>query len=177
MITYDSNEPVKPEFGPEDEVPAIDVPGVDAVYYPLNLQPPNVFNTPVKVFIPVPYAPDLSELVIGYYDGENWVVACDANGNVLPDGDGWMVPGSRVNHNDTDPSYIELQVYHFSGVQAAAADGSFAAVEADDNVSGLCFIGTAGIDMDGQKIILILLMAALAIAGIIMAQESKLRKS
>jgi hypothetical protein len=34
-----------------------------------------------------------------------------------------MVPDSRVNHNETDPATIEIQVYHFSGAQA----GSFSA--------------------------------------------------
>jgi len=33
------------------------------------------------------------------------------------------VPGSRVNHNDGDPSTIEIQVYHFSGVQSGSAGG------------------------------------------------------
>jgi hypothetical protein len=29
-----------------------------------------------------------------------------------------LVPGSRVNHTETRPALIEVQVYHFSGVQA-----------------------------------------------------------
>jgi hypothetical protein len=38
-----------------------------------------------------------------------------------------MVPGSRVNHAETRPALIEVQVYHFSGTQAvvfAAFDGT-----------------------------------------------------
>lgn len=163
MITYNNNEPVKPEFGPPDEIPSINVPGVQGIFYPLNLQPPTVFNTPVKVFIPVPDTPDVSNLVIGYYDGENWVVACDASGNVLPAGDGWMVPGSRVNHNNGNPSYIELQVYHFSGVQAASlAGGGSALLGEEKEPSGGCFIGTASEgSWSGKEFLGILLMLVL----------------
>ena len=42
----------------------------------------------------------------------------DADGNVLAGGEGWLVPGSRVNHTETNPALIEVQVYHFSGAQA-----------------------------------------------------------
>ena len=68
----------------------------------------------------------MSNLAVCLYDGQNWVVACDANGNVLPAGEGWMLPGSRVNHNSQYGSSIELQVYHFSGVQAAVVTGTTA---------------------------------------------------
>ncbi|UCF84826.1 MAG: hypothetical protein JSV50_04130, partial [Desulfobacteraceae bacterium] len=54
-----------------------------------------------------------------------------------PDGEGWMVPGSRVNHNDGDPSTIEIKIYHFSGVLAGS--GTVDSVDLDDS----CFIGAA----------------------------------
>jgi len=53
-ILYDSNEPVVPIFGPMNEIPALDISGVDPVGVPMNLQPPTVFNTPVTIFIPCP---------------------------------------------------------------------------------------------------------------------------
>jgi hypothetical protein len=32
-----------------------------------------------------------------------------------------MVPGSRVDHTDSRPALIEVQAYHFSGVQAVVS--------------------------------------------------------
>jgi hypothetical protein len=64
-------------------------------------------------------------------------------------GEGWMVPGSRVNHNLGSPSTIEIQVFHFTGVQAGSPSGSGG--RTTDAVSGGgCFIATAayGSNMD-----------------------------
>jgi hypothetical protein len=109
---------------------------VEAVGVPMNLQPPTVFNAPVKIFIPCPGYVYVDTLGILFYNGIDWVLACDAAGNVEPGGEDWMVPGSRVNHNNGNPSTIEIQVYHFSGAQAAnvwSVSGS----------GGGCFIATA----------------------------------
>ena len=87
----------------------------------MNLQPPTVFNTPIKIFIPCPGHTDVSNLSVYRYNGTSWVLACDASGTVQLGGEGWMVPGSRVNNNNGSPSTIEIQVYHFTSVQAAAS--------------------------------------------------------
>ncbi|MBW1916361.1 MAG: hypothetical protein JRI86_15750, partial [Deltaproteobacteria bacterium] len=99
-ILYDTSEPIEPYFGPLDEVPAINLSGTNSVAVPMNLQPPTVFDTPVRLFIPCPGYNDVSSLTVYYYNGEDWVRACNANGDVLPGGEGWMVPGSRVDHNN-----------------------------------------------------------------------------
>ena len=66
-----------------------------------------------------------------------------------------MVAGSRVNHMESSPSLIEIQVYHFSAAQAV---GSVSAAIVADNSSGGggstggsssgggggCFISSAG---------------------------------
>ena len=136
-IIFNSSEPVQPRFGPIEEIPGLEGVG-EAI--PINLQPPTVFNTPVKLFIPHPEYANVSDLSIFLYTGDRWVLACDANGNVLPDGDGWMVPGSRVNHNNGNPSTIEIKVYHFTGVLAGNggtnADSTFL-------VDDACFINSA----------------------------------
>ena len=133
-IIYNSSEPVIPKFGPTEEIPGF---GADNDGIPMNLQPPTVFSTPVKVFIPYPVYSDVSDLSIFLYIGNRWVLACDADGNVEPDGEGWMVPGSRVNHNNGDPSTIEIKIYHFSGVLAGSS--TVGTVGLDDS----CFIGAA----------------------------------
>lgn len=139
-IVFDSNEPVIPRFGPMNELPEFDIADVDAVGAPMNLQPSTVFTTPVKLFIPCSGSPDVSSLSVYLYNGTDWVPACDAGGNVQPRGEGWMVPGSRVNHQNTNPPTIGIKVYHFTGVQAgisASTDG-----DGDGGGSG-CFIATA----------------------------------
>ena len=146
-IFYSSSEPVPPEFGPVDEIPEIDLPGVDPVGMPMHFQPSTIFDTPVKVFIPCPGYTDVSSLSVYYYNGTNSLLACDADGIVRSAGEGWMVPGSRINHNNGNPSTIEIQVYHFSGIQAGTSsasvtDGSSGGGD-DSAAGGGCFIGTA----------------------------------
>jgi len=128
-IIYNSNESVKPRFGPTEEVPSLDAESEDI---PMNLQPPNVFSTPVKLLFPYRGYSDVTDVDIFLFTGNRWVRACNADGNVEADGEGWMVPGSRVNHNKGNPSTIEIKVYHFSAVQA------------EDDGPGSCFIATSG---------------------------------
>ncbi len=143
-ILYDSIEPIEPYFGPLDEVPAINLSGTNSVAVPMNLQPPTVFDTPVKLFIPCPGYSDVSGLSVYYYNGEDWVRACNANGDVLSEGEGWMVPGSRVDHNNGSPSTIEIQVYHFSGAQTGFSSASPPPADGGGGSSGGgCFISTA----------------------------------
>ena len=113
-IIYDNLEPVAPRFGPLEEIPNLDI--VKGVGLPLNLQPANVFVKPVTVFIPCPGETDLGILEIYVFNPAiGWQASWET--------DGCIVAGSRVNHgpNDPDPTEpptIEIQLYHFSGVQA-----------------------------------------------------------
>jgi hypothetical protein len=156
-ITYDSNLMqeigLEPYIGPSEEIPPLSV--AEAAGAAVNLLPPAVFPTGVKVTIPCPASSDVSTLSIYYYDGENWVPACDSAGNVLPEGEGWMVRGSRINHNyDTEtgtPAHIEIQVYHFSAAVAAdtstaraVADTPIVGAEAESEVGSSCFISALG---------------------------------
>jgi len=128
---------IEPEFGSIDEIPLSPGGGV-----PLNLQPPTVFPEPVTLLIPCPGYNDPNGLPVYYWDGQEWWLACDGAGNVTPDGDGWMVPGSRVNHNKDRESqaYIEIQVYHFSAATVGANTGGITAQ--DNSGKGSCFIST-----------------------------------
>ena len=146
-IIYNSNEPVTPRLGPTDEIPSL-AGGRSA---PMNLQPPTVFNTPVKILIPYPRRQKVDNLHIYLYKAAHWVRACDNKGEVQPDGEAWMLPGSRVNHNNGNPSTIEIKIYHFSAVQAKP-DDDFSSPPPDpspsisDNAAetgGGCFIATA----------------------------------
>ena len=158
-ITYDSNLlqgiGLEPYFGPIAEVPPLTE--ARAAGVPANLLPPAVFPKGVTVTIPCPGYADVSGLSVYYYDGERWVMGCDSSGNVTPEGEGWMVPGSRVNHHHGDPSTIEMKVYHFSAVVAGSAETPKATVTVvagsaetpkttvtvvSDDREGGCFIST-----------------------------------
>ena len=112
---------ITPYFGPPDEIPGLDISGANGVGAPVNLKPPAVFPDGVTLQIPAPGYSDVSGLAVYYFNGENWVVACNAAGEVQAGGEGWMIPGSRVNHNNGNPSTIEIRVYHFSGAVAGIA--------------------------------------------------------
>jgi hypothetical protein len=141
-ILFNSSELQTPLFGPMNEIPPVS--DADGVGNPMNLQPPAVFDNPVKILIPCPGYDDVSGLFVHYYDGNSWILAVDAAGNVQPGGEGLVVPGSRINHNDTDPPTIEIRIFHFSGFQAAVA-ASFSSVSGDGGGGGGggCFISTA----------------------------------
>lgn len=127
----------EPEFGPIGEVPQ--APGLGV---PLNLLPPTVFPEPVTLTIPCPGYKNVSDLSVYYYDGREWWLACDAAGNVTPEGVGWIVPGSRVNHNENQnsPAHIQIQVHHFSAAAAGKAVENSPSVSDSSSSSGSCFI-------------------------------------
>jgi len=153
QIIFDSYETVSPTFGPLNELSALSISGVNGVGVPMNLQPPTVFddpvNKPVTIFIPCPGHQYVNALNIYRYTGTSWVLACDVSGNVQPGGEAWMVPGSRVNHNNGSPPTIEIRVYHFTGVQAGSPSSSGGG-STDEAAGGGCFIATAayGSNMD-----------------------------
>lgn len=155
-ILFNSVEDVTPVVGPDGELPELDYPGSEPVGAPLNLQPPTVFSIPAKLFIPCENVTDVSGLSVFLYDGVEWVSACDKDGNVLAGGDGWMVPGSRVNHNssdpDTTPSTIEIKVYHFSGVVTGSISSGVASADSNSgnsNISSSNISDSSNIDGDG----------------------------
>ncbi len=149
-ILYSGNEPLVPAFGPTNEIESIITNRGKALGLPLNLMPHTVFNNPVKLLIPYPMGTDVSQLDIYHHNGAQWLAACDAGGNVLPGGEGWMVPGSRVNHIEHMPPRIEIEVYHFSAAQAVVSGTSTTRDNTHHKTGGSgavvfisCFIDTA----------------------------------
>ena len=149
-VFYHNSDGIVPTLGPTDDIPALrqSIADVQGVGVPLNLEPSGThFSPPVLLLIPCPGYSDVSRLDVYYYDDNRaeWFLAHDAEDDpdvVQPDAVGWLVPGSRVNHNSGNPSTIEIRVNHFSGVQAAAAAGSQAVVGGGD--SGVAPAGGGG---------------------------------
>jgi len=150
MIVYNSLEPVPPSFAPAYEISEMELPDVESVEIPMHFQPPTIYDTPVKVFIPCPGYTDVSSLSVYFFNGTNWALACDADGIIQPESEYWMVPDSRVNHNDPNLSYIEIEVYHFSAVQAGTSDYSA------DEPEPACFIATAAFGSEKERHVQIL---------------------
>jgi hypothetical protein len=111
----------EPYFGPLEAIPFLA--GLEAAGTPLNLLPHTLFTSPVTLVIPCPENENAKNMAVYYHDGRAWWLASDREGNVLPNGEGWMVSGSRINHEQEDsegPDFIEIQVYHFSAAAAAS---------------------------------------------------------
>jgi hypothetical protein len=131
-VYYHDSDGIVPTLGPTDDIPTLrkSIADVQGVGTPLNLEPSgSQFSLPVTLLIPCPGYWDVSGLDVYYYDDHRaeWFLAHDADDDpdvVQPEAVGWLVAGSRVNHNTGNPSTIEIRVNHFSGVQAAAAAGS-----------------------------------------------------
>ena len=171
-IIYDILEPVAPRFGPLEEIPDLDI--VMGVGFPLNMQPANVFVNPVTVFIPCPGETDLETLEIYVFNpAVGWKASWET--------DGCIVPGSRVNHgpNDpepTEPPTIEIQLNHFSGVQAgkpavlispSTGTGNVEKAGGGGGGGGGCFIASAAGGLTKPKIdpLKLMLLLALGFAG------------
>lgn len=145
MVIYSSAEEVKPGLGPSGEILLPDMDGIYPVGEALNLQPPTVFSTPVRVIIPCRGYADLTRISIYLFDGQDWVLACDGLGTVQPDAVGWMVEGSRVDHPDLSPPAIEIGLHHSSAVQAGAPEEPDNGQQSSGGGGGGgCFIATAG---------------------------------
>jgi uncharacterized membrane protein YgcG len=163
-IMFESSDPF-PALTSWTVIPLLKKSEVKGVGKPLNLEtyPSGMtFNTPVKVFIPCPTYSSVNSLDIYYYDDVrmDWYLANDADDphTVQPDAVGWMVPGSRVNHNNGDPSTIQIQVYHFSGIQAASSSSSSSSSTSGSSGSsggggggGGCFVATASSNSQSAK--------------------------
>ena len=132
-IIYSSREPHPPVFGPVQEFAGVDADGVEAVGFPLNLEPHTVFDTPVKIYIPIPDDVQAESLGVYFHNGLQWQPGCDPAGDVSDAGMGWMRPESRVILNDQDPALIGIDVHHFSGVQTVIF-ARFSGDRDDDNI-------------------------------------------
>ena len=146
QVIYNSNEPITPLVEPLEEIPSLDLPNVMAVDQPVKLGPPNVFNDPVTLILPISNADAVGDVSIYLYDGDEWVYAVSSyntGGAVQPGGDGWVVPGS-LTYDDTGATpYLELQVYHFSGIQAGLFSGlPLVGIDDAEASSAGCFIDT-----------------------------------
>jgi len=125
-VIFHDYEPVTPRVGPVHEIPALDL--ATPIGIPLNLEPATVFDGPITVVLPVPDAQvqdtnqdGIPDMGLEAYD----IYQFTPNPNVLwrhsADAPGWAVEESRVDHYDTLPPSIEIQINEPSPLQIGTA--------------------------------------------------------
>jgi len=110
---------------------------------PADIVPPTVFTPPAKLIIPVPEAKSVNKLNLYMQEGNKWVRACDTSCSTDSNGFGWIVPGSRVNRNNSTPPTIEIKVYHTSAFHAGLVPSSptpIVITEESERAEAECFI-------------------------------------
>lgn len=113
MLTYATSETVPPRLGPSSEIVPMDDPRMLDLL--LNVEPVSYYETLVTVTADVSSVVDLSSTRIYYYNPSlGWVRALE--------GDGWLMPGSRVEHIEGTTKVLEFQVQYAAPVQLL--DGS-----------------------------------------------------
>ena len=156
-VFYHSDHETTPTLGPSDLIDGF-IDTYIPIGKPLNLQPsgkifkdpddPDDHRPPVIIFIPCPGFPDPSGLGVGLHDevNDSWLLAWDGAGNIQSDAENWVaakpIPHDYdpANHN---PATIEIQLYHFSGTQAALGDRN---TLSGKEGGGGCFIDAAAPD-------------------------------
>jgi hypothetical protein len=145
-VLYNSNtDPgITPTLGSPYDVPAFDLPGLNAVGIPLNLQPDgSVFNTPVAIFFPCPGHNDISDFSIGVFEAGKWELAWDGETQEFTaTGIDWLDDFPQYLPGQNPPT-IKIEVKHFSGVQAGAPQGTTSAAGSGGGGGGGCFISAA----------------------------------
>jgi hypothetical protein len=148
LYNSDTDPGITPTLGSPSDIPAFDLPGLNAVGTRLNLQPDgSVFYTPVAIFFPCPGYKAISDFSIGLFEAGEWKLAWDgetqeftAAGRDWIDGLPQYLPGKN-------PPVIKIAVNHFSGMQAGAPPGGAplgtTSAAGSGGGGGGCFISTA----------------------------------
>jgi hypothetical protein len=173
-ILYSSLEPMPPVIGPILETAGVEADGVEASGPPLNLKPDTVFNTPVRIFLPVADDVETDNLGVYFHNGLQWQPGCYPDGVVSDAGLGWMRSESRVILKNHDPVLIGIDVRHFSATQTVIF-AQFNGDRHDDNphnrsggtVYVSCFItAAAGQSPIPLSVLLILFLVPATIYGL-----------
>jgi hypothetical protein len=148
LYNSDTDPGITPTLGSPQDIPAFDLPGLNAVGIPLNLQPDgSVFYTPVAISFPCPGYNYISDFSIGLFEAGEWKLAWDGETQELTAAGTDWIDGLPQYLPGKNPPTIKIAVKHFSGVQAGAPRGttSKAGSEASGGGGGGggCFISTA----------------------------------
>jgi hypothetical protein len=149
LYNSDTDPGITPTLGSPGDIPAFDLPGLNAVGTRLNLQPDgSVFSTPVAIFFPCPGYNYISDFSIGLYEAGEWKLAWDGGTQELTATGADWIDGLPQYIPGKNPPAIRIAVKHFSGVQAGAPPSGAPTGGAITGASGGgggggCFISTA----------------------------------
>jgi hypothetical protein len=139
LYNSDTDPGITPTLGSPGDIPAFDLPGLNAVGTPLNLQPGgSVFYTPVTIFFPCPGYGYINDFSIGLFEAGQWTLVWDGQTQQLTGAGGDWIDGLPEYLPNTNPPTIKLTVKHFSGVQAGAPQGTTSV--SSGGGGGGCFI-------------------------------------
>jgi hypothetical protein len=133
---------VIPTLGSSEDIPSLNLPDLQAVGTPLNLQPSGaVFKQPVWVEFSCPSYSDMSQISLALYDDNLWTQVWDGpTGMLTAAGEGWLDGKPQYNASE-DLQTIVILVKHFTGVQAAVS-GQTVAPSTGAGSTGTGSIGT-----------------------------------
>jgi hypothetical protein len=139
-VIFNSAAAIPPTVGPINEVPEMPAQAGSPVGAPLNLQPPTVSDTPVKLLLPVRGATNEENLTVQIYAGDRWVKAYNADGSVTEEAQGWVAPAQKgVTSGEGEVPMLEVRTYHNTSVQVVENQDSSGG---DQTVAVSCFIST-----------------------------------
>jgi hypothetical protein len=147
LYNSDTDPGITPTLGSPEDITAFDLPGLNAVGIPLNLQPDgSEFSTPVTISFPCPGYGYISNFSIGLFEAGQWKLAWDGNTQELTaEGKDW-IDGLPQYLPGESPLTIKIAVKHFSGVQAGAPQGAAPGTSNTGSGGGGagCFISALG---------------------------------
>ncbi len=137
-VIFSSTSAVTPTVGPANAVP--DLPNGDTIPLgaPLNLQPPTVSETPVKLLLPARGASAQGDLAIQIFTGEHWVTAYHPDGSVTPEAKGWVAPvETTVRTAPNQVPLMEVRAFQNTAVQVVEQQENR---QGDQTVAISCFV-------------------------------------
>lgn len=139
-VIFNSGTAIPPTVGPVNEVPELPAATGTPLGAPLNLQPPTVSDTPIKLVLPCRGVTNEENLMVQIYAGDRWVKAYHADGSVTDEAQGWVAPSQKgVKSADGQVPMLEVRTYHNTSVQVVETQDSRGG---DQTVAVSCFISS-----------------------------------
>jgi hypothetical protein len=140
-VIFNSQSPVTPTVGPANEAPELPEEAGVPLGAPLNLQPPTVSETPVKLLLPCRGATSQENLTVQVYAGDRWVKAYGADGDVTTEAQGWVAPVDDKSATMAgEVPMLEVRAYQNTAVQVVETQPQDRG--GDQTVALSCFIST-----------------------------------
>jgi hypothetical protein len=142
-ILFNTANAVPPTVGPINEVPELPAEFGTPLGAPINLQPPAVSETPVKLLLPCRDLTSQENLNVQVYAGDRWVKAYHEDGSVTSEAQGWVAPvnaNATVTETEDQVPMVEVKTYQNTAVQLVENQSQDKG--GDQTVALSCFINS-----------------------------------